>query len=152
MQNAANCDRVSQQSCDLSHSTFIVDRIELSRVQHCVPICQVDLRLIHCCSRVFEFWEETSRHQIVIILVDLSQLIADLQMRLIVIGKVLFRARNRDTAIGALVADMCRRKRASLARFKVMRRTWCARCLVLRVWAVCVLLHDSRSLPDGRCG
>jgi hypothetical protein len=36
-------------------------------------------------------------------------------VRLVIVGKVLFRARNRNAAIRALVADMCRRKRASLA-------------------------------------
>jgi hypothetical protein len=112
VQHATNRDRVCQQSCNLSHGTLIVDCIEFTRVQHGVPICQVDLRLIHSRSRVFKLGEEASRHQVVIILVDLSQLVADLQMCLVVVGKMILGTRDRNAAIGTFIADMCGRKYA----------------------------------------
>ena len=85
MQDATDRDGVCQQSCHLTHGTLIVDGVEFTRVQHSVPICQVDLRLVHGCSGVFEFGEEASRDQIMVILVDLPQLVAYLQMCLVVV-------------------------------------------------------------------
>ena len=120
MQHATNGDRVCQQSRHLSHGTLIVDGVEFTRVQHGVPICQVDLCLIHGRSRVFEFGEEASRHQVVVILVDLSQLVADLQMCLVVVGEMILGTRDGDAAIGTFISDMCGRKRSCLASLKIV--------------------------------
>lgn len=42
MQHAPYRCRVRQQPCGLSHAPVLVDRLELSRIQERVPICEVD--------------------------------------------------------------------------------------------------------------
>jgi hypothetical protein len=43
----------------------------------------------------------------VVILVDFSELIANLQMSLVVVGEMLLGTRDGNAAIGTFIADMC---------------------------------------------
>lgn len=148
MQHAAHRDRVGQQPCNLPHCPLVVDSIELSRVHEGIPVRQVDLRLVHCGRWIFEFGKEAPRDQVVIILVDFPELVANLKMCFVVVGKMLFGARHRNATVGAFITNMGRGERACLSRFQVIGGGWCARRLVLWMGTVCVLLHDSRPLAN----
>ena len=73
-------------------------------------------------------------------------------MRFVVIGQVLLGTRDGNAAVGALVADVCRREStgAILAVLGVVRRGGRASGLVVGVWAVGILTDEGSALADSR--
>lgn len=106
MQHAPNRDRIRQQPSHLTHTPLFVHRIELARIEHSIPVRQVDLGLVELWTGVLEFREEPPTEEIVVILVDLAEYVADFQMTGIVVGEMLGAAGDGDAAVGTLVADM----------------------------------------------
>lgn len=78
MKNAAYRYRVGKQSGDLSHVPVVVNSFKFSRVEKRVPIGHVDSSFFQLRSCVFEFGEEPSGAKVMVILVDLSQCVANL--------------------------------------------------------------------------
>jgi hypothetical protein len=66
-----------------------------------------------------------------VVLVDLAQCVANLEMCLVIIGPVLLAAVHRDAAVRALEIDM--------------RRGHCAPWLVVMVWAPRMLSYEGRA-------
>ena len=92
IQNTRDRDGVCQQLCRLAHLSVLVQRVKVSGVHVCIPTCHVDQNLLHLGLRKLELLEETPTSQIMVVFVDLFQNVADLQMRLVVVGPVLFTA------------------------------------------------------------
>lgn len=132
----------------MTETAFVVDGVELARVQHGVPIRQVDLGLVELRTGIFEFREEAARDQIVVILVDLAQCVANGQVVLVIIGKMLFAAGNGDTAIRTFVTDVCGRKIASLADLDIVWAVGLAGGRVVGMGAVGILLDEGSALAD----
>lgn len=80
MQNTANGNGIGQQSRDLTHTPLIIHGGELPTVQQSIPIREIGLGLIHSPGRIFEFGEKPTGHEIVVILVDFPQQIANLEV------------------------------------------------------------------------
>lgn len=148
MQDAGDGGGVCQESRCLPQTPLVIDGIELARVEESVPIHHVDLSLVHLRSGIFKFREETTRDQIVVILVDLTKSVADLRMSLVVVDKVLFAARDGYTTVGTFVSDVCGRLCSSLSCFEVIRRGGLSRPLVLWMRTVCILLYEGGATAD----
>lgn len=101
MQHACDGDRVREHPRHLPHASIVVDGFELSRIEKSIPIGHVDDEIIILRSGIREFGEESPRMQVMIVLVDLPEGVADLQVCLEVIHPVLFRAVYWDSAVGA---------------------------------------------------
>lgn len=121
VKDTADRGRVCEETSSLAETALVVDGVELARVQHGVPVGQVDLSLIDLRAGVFELGEEAARDEVVVILVDLAQGIADGQVGLVVVGQVLFTACYGNTTVGTFVADMCWRHSACLSDLDVIR-------------------------------
>lgn len=102
MEDTANGERICQQPGDLPHISIIIDCLELPGIQEGIPVRHVHHSFLHLWSSIFEFGEEPPRPQIVIVFVDLTQSIADLQMRLIVFCPVFFATIYGHSAIRTL--------------------------------------------------
>jgi hypothetical protein len=146
---------VRQQLGRLPHLPVLVERIEVARVQVCVPARHVHQDLLHLRLGELELAEEAPTAQVVIVLVALPQHVADLQVCLVVVRPVLLAAVHRDAAVGALEVYVGGRgaRRGRLAGFEVHGVVRRARRLVRGVRAVGMLAHKRRALPylrDGR--
>ncbi len=93
----------------MSHAPVRVDRYEIPRVQERVPVGHVHQSFLHLGPGIFEFGEYSSRPQVMVVLVDLPQGIADLQVFLVVVLPVLLAAVNGYAAVRAFEVDMGRR-------------------------------------------
>lgn len=105
MDDAPNCDGVCQEPGSLSHASIVVDGFELSSIQKSIPIGHVDQSLLHLWTSIFELGEETAGSKIMIILIDLSQGVANLEMFLVAIGPVFGTAGHRNATVRALKID-----------------------------------------------
>lgn len=106
MQNASQRQGICQQPSNLPHTPVFIDRFVLSGVEIRVPARHVDQYFIYLRPRVLELWEPSSRSQIMVILVDLFQSVAYLEMSFKVICPVLFTAVHRDATIRTLKLDV----------------------------------------------
>lgn len=106
MQHASDGDWVREHSRHLPHAPVMVDRFELSRVKKGIPIGHVDNEIIILRSWIREFREESPRMQVMIVLVDLSDGLADLQVCLKIIHPVLLRAVYWHSAVGTFKVRM----------------------------------------------
>lgn len=77
IENTGNGHRICQELCRLPHLTVLVERIKVTSVQVRVPACHIDQNLLHLGLSELELAEEAPTPQIVVILVDLPQHIAD---------------------------------------------------------------------------
>jgi len=105
MNDAPDCDGVCQEPGRLSHASVVVDGFELSSIQESIPIGHINQGLLHLWPSIFELGEETAGSKIVVILIDLAQGVADLEMFLVVAGPVLGTAIHRNATVGALKID-----------------------------------------------
>jgi len=113
------------------------------------------LRLVDLHTGVLELGKESPAHKVMIVLVDLPQHITYLQMRAIVVYKMLFAARYGNPAVGTLVRDMTGRLLRSsrfhrLSAFRVEGRCRLPGGLVIGMRTVGVLAYESGTLADLR--
>lgn len=80
VQDTRDSGRVRQQARRLAHAAVRIDRAEVARVQERVPARKVDEDLLDLRSRVRELGEEPPGHEVVVILIDLPQCIAEGQV------------------------------------------------------------------------
>lgn len=88
MQDTSDGLRVGEHASDLAHGAVRVDSVELARVHVGIPIGHVDDEVIILDARVGEFRKEAAGVQVVVILVDLADGLADLEVSLEVIHPV----------------------------------------------------------------
>ena len=155
MQDTRNGLRVRQHASDLTHRPVRIDRLKLPRIHVRIPIGHIDHVVIVLHSRVRKLREEPARVQIVIILIDLPNSLAHLQMSLKIIHPVALGTVDRDAAVGTFEMRMSRRltrfvRRGGLASFRVMRGGRHASLLVTGVWAKGVLLDERGALANCR--
>jgi hypothetical protein len=134
MKDAPNGKRIRQQSCCLPQTPVVVDGIEVPRVKEGVPVGHVNEGFLHLWPCILELREKTTRPEVVVVLVDLAQGIANLQVSLIVVGPVFLAAVHRDAAVGALKVD-------------VSWRHW-STMLVVRMWASGMLSNEGSAAPN----
>lgn len=102
MQHTSNTHRICQHARNLPHTPITIDRLELARIHERIPICHVDHVRFVLHARVREFREKASRVQVMVVLVDLSDCIADFQVRFEILHPVALAAVDRDPAVRAL--------------------------------------------------
>jgi hypothetical protein len=124
VKNAGNSGRVCEQASSLAETALIIDGVELARVQHGIPVGQIDLGLVDLRTRVFELGEEASRDKVVIILIDLTEGIADGQVGFVVVGQMLFTASYGNATVRAFITDVCGRHSARLSDLNVIGTSW----------------------------
>lgn len=160
MQHAPNSQWIRQHARHLPHATITVDRLELARIHERIPVRHVHHVRIILDTRVRKLRKEPPRVQVVVVLVDLSDCLADFQVCLEIIHPVALVAVNRDPAVRTLKVRMCRGllrllmmlmdMLCTLAVFRVMRGHGQSCLLVARVRAEGVLLDEGSSLSDRR--
>jgi hypothetical protein len=155
VKNGADGDRVSEQTSCVPETAFLVHSTKLSCIQKSVPVGKVYDLLFHASFGILEFVHLPAAPEIVIILVDLPEGVTELQVVLVVICPVFFRARGRYAAVWALVLDMSRRSSAMqrLSGFAILLSDGYASTVMRRVRAVSVSRHESRAFThrgDGR--
>jgi len=106
--------RVREEASRLSHAAIRVDGLKGSCVEKGVPVGHVDEGILDLGSGIFELGEPPARPKIVVVLVDLAQRVADLEMLFVVRSPVLLAAVYRDAAVGALKVDSLRKAVAVL--------------------------------------
>lgn len=152
--DTGNGHGVGEKLCGLSHLSVLVERIEVSCVQICIPAGHVHEDLFHLGLSELELLEESPTTQIMIVLVRLAQYVADFQMCLVVVRPVLLAAVNRYPAVWALEIYMgwwgalLRR----LTSLKVHGILCGSSRLMIRMRAVRMLTHERRSFADLRYG
>lgn len=99
MQHAADGLRVSEHASDLAHRTVIVDSLEFTSIQVCIPVCHVDDEVIILWAGVVELGEGAAGMQIMVVLVDLAKCITDLKVGFEIIHPVTLGTVNRDAAV-----------------------------------------------------
>ena len=154
MQHTPNRNRIRQQPSHLTHTPLLVHRIKLARIEHGVPIGQIDLSLVQLGTRVLEFREKPPTEEIVVILVDLAEHVADLKMAGVIVREVLGAAGDGDAAVGTFMADMGWGHAAvgGLVLFGIDGRGGSPGRLVRRVRTVGVLSHEGGATADLRGG
>lgn len=154
MQHTPNRNRIRQQPGYLTHTPLLVHSIELARIEHSVPIGQIDLGLVQLGTGVLEFREKPPTEEIVVILVDLAEHVADLEMAGVIVREVLGAAGDGDAAVGTLVADMGWGHAivGGLVLFGIDGRGGGPGRLVRRVRTVGVLSHEGGATADLRGG
>jgi hypothetical protein len=141
-------DGIRQQLGSLAHLPVLVQRVKVPGVEIRVPAGHVHQDLLHLRLGELEFLEEPPAPQIVVILVRLSQYVADPQVCFVVIRPVLLAAVHRYATVGTFEIDVgwwgaCL---GGLAGFEVPFVVRRARRLVRGMWAVCMLSHKGRAL------
>ncbi len=106
MQHTPHRDRICEQSRHLPHRPVLIHGMELTTVKKCIPVRKIDLCLVDLYPRVLELGKEPPAHKIMVVLVDLPQQITYLQMRAVVVHKMLFAARYGNPAVGTLVRNV----------------------------------------------
>jgi len=134
VQDATDSNGVGKYPGRLAHAALRVDSLELARVQEGIPAAEVDQSLVELNTGILKLGKVAARMQVVVVLVDLAQDIAHLQVPFVVVGPVLFAAIERDAAVGTL-------KLGVLGQLTAPRG-------VVRVRAARVPLDEPSSLPD----
>jgi hypothetical protein len=143
---------ISEELRSLSHLSVLVERIEVSRIQICIPACHVHENLLHLRLGELELLKESPASQVMVVLVGLSQNITNFQMCLVVVCPMLLAAVDRYPAVWALEVHMGRwgtllGRLASLQIHGVL----CGSCrLMIRMRTVCMLSHERCSLANLR--
>ena len=109
MQHTPNGKWIGKHAGDLSHAPITINGIEFTRVHVRIPVGHVDHGIDILRARIGEFREETTRTKIVVILIDLSQGIAHLEMRFEIVDPMLLGAVHGYSTVGTLKVDMLRR-------------------------------------------
>ena len=150
--NTCNGHGVGEKLRSLSHLPVLVQRIEVSSVQVRVPTCHVHENLFDLRLCELEFLKESPTAQIMIVLIRLAQHIADLQMRFVIVRPMFFAAVDRYPTIRALEVDVgwWGASLRGLASLEIHFILWGACRLVVRMRAVRMLAHESRSLANLR--
>jgi hypothetical protein len=115
MKNTADSDGIGEESRRLSHAPIIIDSFKAPGVQEGIPVRHVDHGFVQLRPRVFELGKESSRPEIMVILIDLPQRVTDFQVPLIVISPMFLAAIYRYSAIWALEIHMRRAELAGLS-------------------------------------
>jgi hypothetical protein len=76
--DTGNGHGVRQKLGGLTHLPVLVQRIEVSRVQVCIPTSHVDKDLLHLRLGELKLLEESPTAQVVVVFIRLAQHIADL--------------------------------------------------------------------------
>lgn len=148
MYNTRNRSRIRQHSRHLPHTPLIINCLEFPRIQESIPIRHVHHEIIILWSGVREFREEATRDQVMIIFVDLSDCLADLEMGFKVVHPVFLRAIQRDTAVGTFEVGMGRWE-GSGGYFLIFGSACrCASLLMARMRTERILLNECSSFPD----
>lgn len=148
MQDAADRDRIGQESRGLSHIPIVVDGLEVSRVQERIPVRHVDHGLLQLRPGKVELGKQAARPQVVVVLVDLSQGIADLQVVLVVGHPVLFGAVHRYATVRALEVNVgCWQVARGGCRLARRALGYASRAVVW-VRAIGVLAHEGSPAAD----
>jgi len=74
----------------LTHTALVVNSVEFSRKQQRIPVHKIDLRLFDGWSRIIEFRKEATRDKVMVVFVDLTENVADLEMRFVVVCEMLW--------------------------------------------------------------
>jgi hypothetical protein len=154
VEDTGNGDRVCQQLRRLPHFPVLVQRIKVSCVQVSIPTGHVHQDLLHLWFSKLKLLEEPSTPQIVIVLIRLPQYIADLQMCFIIIRPMFLTAVYWYPTIWTFKVYVgwwgtCFGRFAGFEVHWVIR---CSRWLMRRMWAVCMLSHESCSFAYLRNG
>lgn len=156
MQHTPNAHRVRQHARNLPHTPVTIDGLELARIHERIPVRHVDHVRIVLHARVRELRKKPSRVQVMVVLVDLPDRVADFQVRFEILHPVALVAVDRDPAVRALEVRVRRGQVGllhALAGLRVVRGHGQPGLLVAWVWAEGVLLDECGSLPDrGRGG
>ena len=148
VENTGNSGGICKQAGSLTKTAFVVDGVELARVQHGIPVGQVDLGLIKLRARVFELGEEASGHKVMIVLVDLAKGITDCQVSFVVVDQMFFAAGHGNTTVRAFVTDMCGRHSTCLSDLNIIRTGGLAGGRVVGVRAVSILFDECGALAN----
>lgn len=153
MQDAANGNRIRQQLGDLTHAPLVMHRLKLAGVHEGIPVGHVDDGLGQLIISHVKLGKGTTRMQVVVVLVDFAELIAYLQVGLVVFHPVLLAAVHRHSAVGAFKVDVRRGEVPGLS-FRLLGglRRDCRdpRGPVVGMRAVGVLPHEGSAAPDLR--
>lgn len=106
VQDAPDGHWVGEQPRGLAHAPVRVDGLEIPRVQEGVPVGHVHHGLLQLRAGVLELGEEPAGPQVVVVLVDLPQGVAYLEVGLVVGHPVLLAAVYRHAAVRALEVDV----------------------------------------------
>lgn len=101
MQDAADSDGIGEQTGGLSQTPLVVNGTKLPRIQKCIPVGHVDLGLVNLARWILKLGEEAARDEVVVVLVNLTQGVADFEMAFVVVNKMLLAARDGDATVGA---------------------------------------------------
>lgn len=155
MQDTADCLGVGEHAGNLTHGAVVVDSREFTGIEESIPVSHVDNEVIILRTGVIEFREGAAGVQVMVILVDLAQSVANLEVSLEVIHPVFLGAVDWYTAVGALEVRMSRGQVCNIGGFSgfgVVRRDGRAGLLVAWVGAEGILFDELSAFANCRRG